>query len=87
MKRPIFDSDHNMFRETVRAFIAREISPFHPQWEKDDMVSREVWRKAGDMGFLCMEVPEEYGGAGLKDFRYNAVITEELWRAGATGID
>lgn len=86
MKRPIFDSDHNMFRETVRAFIAQEISPFHPQWEKDGMVSREVWRKAGDMGLLCMEVPEEYGGAGLKDFRYNAVITEELWRAGATGI-
>lgn len=86
MRRPIFDSDHDMFRETVRAFIEKEISPYHPQWEKDGMVSREVWRKAGEMGFLCMEVPEEYGGAGLKDFRYNAIITEELWRAGATGI-
>ncbi len=86
MKRPIFQEEHQMFRETVRAFVDKEVTPFHPQWEKEGMVSREVWRKAGDMGFLCMEVPEEYGGAEMKDFRYNAIVTEELWRAGATGI-
>lgn len=86
MKRPIFSEEHQMFRETVRAFIEKNVTPFHPQWEKDGMVSREVWRKAGEMGFLCFDAPEEYGGAGIKDFRYNAIVTEELWRAGATGI-
>lgn len=86
MKRPLFEEEHQMFRETVRAFIEKEILPFHPQWEKDGMVSREVWRKAGEMGFLCFDVPEEYGGAGIKDFRYNAIVAEELWKAGATGI-
>lgn len=86
MKRPIFNDEHQMFRETVRAFIAQEVTPQHPQWEKDGMVSREVWRKAGEMGFLCFDAPEEYGGAGLQDFRYNAIVGEELWRAGATGI-
>lgn len=86
MKRPIFNDEHQMFRETVRAFIAQEVTPQHPQWEKEGMVSREVWRKAGEMGFLCFDAPEEYGGAGLQDFRYNAIVGEELWRAGATGI-
>ncbi len=75
-----------MFRETVRAFIEKHVTPFHAQWEKDGMVSREVWRKAGDMGFLCFDAPEEYGGAGIADFRYNAIVTEELWRSGSTGI-
>lgn len=75
-----------MFRETVRAFIEKEITPHHAQWEKDGMVSREVWRQAGEMGFLCFDAPEEYGGAGINDFRYNAIIAEELWAAGATGI-
>lgn len=86
MKRPIFEEEHHMFRETVRAFIEKNVTPYHKQWEKDGMVSREVWRQAGEMGFLCLDAPEEYGGAGISDFRYNAVITEELWRAGATGI-
>ncbi len=86
MKRPIFNDEHQMFRETVRAFIEQEVTPHHPQWEKDGMVSRAVWRKAGAMGFLCFDAPEEYGGAGLQDFRYNSIVSEELWRAGATGI-
>lgn len=86
MKRTIFEEEHQMFRETVRAFIEKEVLPYHPQWEKDGMVSREVWRKAGEMGFLCLDAPEQYGGGGIRDFRYNAIITEELWRAGATGI-
>lgn len=75
-----------MFRETVRAFVAKQVMPFHAQWEKDGKVSREVWQQAGEMGFLCMAAPDEYGGAGIRDFRYNAIIAEELWRAGATGI-
>lgn len=86
MKRPIFEHEHQMFRETVRAFIDKNVTPHHPHWEKQGHVSREVWRKAGEMGFLCLDVPEQLGGSGIKDFRYNAIITEELWRAGATGI-
>lgn len=86
MKRPIFNDEHQMFRETVRAFIEKEVTPHHPQWEKDGMVSREVWRKAGAMGFLCFDAPEEYGGADIHDFRYNAIVNEEVWRSGSTGI-
>lgn len=86
MKRPIFETEHEMFRETVRAFIEKNVTPHHEHWAKEGMVSRKVWRQAGEMGFLCLDAPEEYGGGGINDFRYNAVITEELWRAGATGI-
>lgn len=85
MKRTIFEAEHDMFREAFRSFVQREIVPHHAQWEKDGAVSREVWRKAGRQGFLCMDVPEAYGGAGEKDFRYNAVVSEELSYAGATG--
>src|SRR5581483_4874088 len=84
MKRSIFEPEHQMFRETVRAFIEKQVTPYHAQWEKDGMVSREVWRKAGEMGFLCLDAPEEYGGAGIRHFRYNAIITAGLGRAGAT---
>lgn len=86
MKRPIFGPEHQLFREAVQAFIEKEVTPYHPGWEKEGMVSREVWRKAGDMGLLCLAAPEELGGAGINDFAYNAVITEEVWKAGATGI-
>lgn len=86
MKRSIFEHEHQMFRESVRAFIEKNVTPYHAHWAKEGKVSREVWRQAGEMGFLCLNAPEEFGGAGLDDFRYNAVITEELWRAGATGI-
>jgi len=59
--------------------------PNYEQWEKDGIVSREVWRKAGHAGFLCMDAPEEFGGAGVRDFRYNAVINEEIARVGYKG--
>lgn len=82
--RYIFTEEHELFRDSVRRFIATEITPHHRQWEHDGIVSREVWLKAGAAGFLCPNVPEEYGGAGA-DFSYNAILTEELGRAGATG--
>ncbi|QQN75312.1 acyl-CoA dehydrogenase family protein [Croceicoccus sp. YJ47] len=84
LQRPTYDDDHEMYRDAVRRFIETEIKPFHEQWEKEGMVDREVWRKAGAAGFLCSNAPEEFGGAGA-DFRFNAVFTEELGRAGATG--
>lgn len=86
MKREIFERDHEMFRDSFRKFVEREVVPHHPQWEKDGVVSRDVWRKAGEGGFLCMDAPEEYGGTGLADFRYNMIVIEELVRVGASGV-
>lgn len=73
-----------MFREAARRFIATEITPFHAEWENVGVVPRELWRKAGEAGLLCPNVPAEYGGPGA-NFLYNVVITEELGRAAATG--
>jgi len=83
--REIFTAEHEDFRKTVRAFVEREVVPFHAEWEKDGQVPRELWRKAGDAGLLCFDVPEEYGGPGVRDFRYNMVVAEELTRVGASG--
>jgi alkylation response protein AidB-like acyl-CoA dehydrogenase len=86
MQRDLFEEEHLLFRETVREFMAREVAPHHEQWEKDGIVPREVWKKAGELGMFGFSVPEEYGGAGITDFRYNTVIVEELVRIGATGL-
>lgn len=82
--RPIYGEEHELYRDAVKRFIAVEITPHHRQWEEDGVVSREVWRKAGAAGFLCSNAPEDFGGAGA-DYKYNAVFTEELGYAGATG--
>lgn len=74
-----------MFRDAVREFVKRDIVPYHEQWEKDGIVPREVWLKAGENGFLCMDVPEQYGGLGVEDYRYNAIFCEEMARVGASG--
>lgn len=63
MKRQIFAPEHDAFRETVRAFLAREVLPFYEQWEKDGIVSRDAWRAAGKQGLLGLDVPEEFGAA------------------------
>ena len=86
MKRNIFNEEHEMFQEAVRRFVAREIAPFHEAWEHEGIVPREIWTKAGALGFLCMDAPEKYGGSGEHDFRYNVIVTEELTRAGASGV-
>ncbi len=83
--REIFEPEHEAFRRTVRSFIAAEVTPHHDQWEKDGVVDRSVWTKAGELGLLCFDVDEQYGGAGVKDFRYNLVMAEELTRAGVNG--
>jgi alkylation response protein AidB-like acyl-CoA dehydrogenase len=83
--REIFEHEHESFRQTVRSFIEKEVLPYHEQWEKDGVVDRSVWTKAGEMGLLCFDVDEEYGGAGVQDFRYNLVMAEELTRAGVNG--
>src|ERR1700722_4784365 len=85
LPRTSFTADHELFRDQVRKFMEREVSPHHAQWEKDQVVSREVWLKAGAAGFLCTVIPEEYGGAGADRF-YSAIIIEEIARAGASGL-
>ncbi len=86
MKREIFETEHHLFRDSFRAFLNREVTPFYKQWEQDGIVSRELWHKAGQQGFLGMDVPEEYGGVGINDFRFNTVIVEELARGRFMGI-
>lgn len=82
--RTIFSQDHELYRDAVRKFIEAEITPFHDRWEKDGVVPRELWLKAGQAGVLCSNVSEEYGGPGA-DFLYNVVLHEELAKAMATG--
>ncbi len=85
ISRNIFDSDHEQFRNSVRKFLEAEAVPFHEQWEKDGQIDRELWRKAGKQGLLGPTVPEEYGGVAV-DFRYNAIVDEEVARLGLMGI-
>jgi alkylation response protein AidB-like acyl-CoA dehydrogenase len=83
-ERRLFNEEHDMFRDTVRKFVEREIAPHHAQWEKDGVVPRELWLKAGEAGLLCCTVPEQYGGLGL-DYLFDVVVFEELARSGFTG--
>jgi alkylation response protein AidB-like acyl-CoA dehydrogenase len=85
LARNIYNEEHEMFKQTVREIVAKEIVPYNAQWEKDKMVSRESWLKMGEAGLLCMQVPEEYGGLGIKDFKYNAIISEEIALSGCAG--
>lgn len=82
--RQLFNSDHNLFRDTVRRFIEEHVTPFHAQWEKDGQVPKDLWTKAGQLGLLCCNVPEEYGGMG-GDFLHSTILIEEMARAGTTG--
>ncbi len=81
----LLEAEHEDFRKSARTFFEREVVPHHARWEADGIVPRELWRKAGDAGLLCFDVPEEYGGPGVTDFRYNVVLSEEQTRAGASG--
>ena len=83
--RNLYDSDHEMFRDSLCKFLEVEAMPHHEQWEKDGMVSDEIWLKAGEQGFLCPMIPEEYGGLAT-DFRYNCIVNEEIGRSGCTGL-
>jgi alkylation response protein AidB-like acyl-CoA dehydrogenase len=84
IKRDLFNPEHDAFRDTVRKFIDKEISPYHADWEEKGVVPRELWLKAGAAGMLCCTVPEEYGGLGL-DYLFDVVVFEEMARSGFTG--
>jgi alkylation response protein AidB-like acyl-CoA dehydrogenase len=85
MRRTIFTEEHDMFRDSFRQFVAKEIAPNAEQWERDGIVPRELFAAAGASGFLGTDVPEHYGGGGVDDFRYNLIIGEEVQRAGSGG--
>ncbi|MBP6154108.1 MAG: acyl-CoA dehydrogenase family protein [Chitinophagales bacterium] len=85
LKRDVYSSEeHLMLQKMCQQFIEKEIMPYHAEWEEQGQVSREVWTKAGETGLLCLDVPSEYGGAGL-DFSFCALITEEISKSGYTG--
>ncbi len=85
IERTLFSADHEAFRDSFRRFMDKEIAPFHAAWEDQGYVEREVWRKAGANGFLCMTMPEAWGGAGA-DKLYSMAQMEELNAAGFSGI-
>ncbi|MEI2639512.1 MAG: acyl-CoA dehydrogenase family protein [Microthrixaceae bacterium] len=80
MERVHFEDEHHMFREAFQTFVQREMAPNRERWEESGIVDRELFAAAGAAGFLAMPVPEQYGGAGVEDFRYNQIIAEELAR-------
>ncbi|MER6912730.1 acyl-CoA dehydrogenase family protein [Streptomyces sp. NPDC000594] len=82
MRRSLFTEEHKAFRATIRAFIAQEVVPYYPDWERAGQVPRDFYRKLGALGVFAIQVPEEYGGAGVTDFTYQTVIREECGRAG-----
>jgi alkylation response protein AidB-like acyl-CoA dehydrogenase len=85
VRRTLFDDEHELFRRTVRGFVGTEIAPHHLEWERAGAVPHELFTAAGAQGLLGMSVPQEYGGGGVDDFRYNVVISEEMQRAGVIG--
>ncbi len=82
--RPVYEQEHNQFRDSVRRFAAEEMAPHFQRWEQAGIVDRSYWSRGGEMGLLCPQVPEEYGGFG-GDFRFNAIVMEELMYAGFAG--
>ena len=85
IERTLFSSDHETFRDSFRKFLEQEVAPFHAAWEEQGYVDRKVWNKAGENGFLCTSMPEEYGGAGA-DKLFSVIEMEELGRSGFSGI-
>ncbi|MCW4356061.1 acyl-CoA dehydrogenase family protein [Hoyosella sp. YIM 151337] len=86
MERSLFTDEQIMFRDSFRAFLKEHVAPHHEQWEKDEIVPRELWVEAGKLGFLGTAVDEKYGGGGDPDFRFNAIVSEETTRGGYSGV-
>ena len=81
MRRDVFTDEHESFRALIRDFVAKEVVPHHAAWEKAGRLPREIFEKLGTLGVLGIAIPEEYGGAGIEDYRYNVVLQEEAARA------
>lgn len=78
MERALFEEDHELFREVAQEFNSREIAPHYPTWDSERMIPRQMWTAAGEQGLLGLAVPEEFGGAGMPDYRFRAVLDEEF---------
>lgn len=85
LPRTIFTEEHDLFRQAVKEFVAKEITPNNHDWENQKMVSRESWLKLGENGFLGIQAPEQLGGMNISDFRFNAILIEELGLSGCSG--
>ena len=83
-RNTVYDADHELFRDTVRSFIASEITPNFERWEQAGIVDRSYWVKGGEVGLLCPQIPEQYGGPG-GSFKFNAIVNEEISYAGYAG--
>jgi alkylation response protein AidB-like acyl-CoA dehydrogenase len=86
MRRTLFERDHEDFRALVREFVAREVTPNQQRWEEQRFIGRETWLAAGKQGLIGLAVPEQYGGAGLDDYRFRVVVAEEIGRVGAASL-
>jgi alkylation response protein AidB-like acyl-CoA dehydrogenase len=86
MSRDLFSDEHRAFRELARAFFEKECAPHAQRWEAEGQVDRQVWLRAGELGLLGWETPERYGGPGIRDYRYNAIMTEEFVASGSNGF-
>ena len=80
-----YTDGHKAFREKVRTFFEKEVTPHTAQWEREGIVPRSMWKRMGEEGFLCMNVPRKYGGMG-GDLLYSVIVTEELVRTGHSGL-
>ena len=87
MKSTFYEADHDAFRDVVREFVEREVLPNVNRWEEDHLIDRQPWHAAGKQGLLGIAYPEQYGGSGNLDWRYRAIIKEELAKANATSLD
>ena len=85
MGRSLFGEEHEIFRDSFKKFLAKEVAPFIEKWEEDGIVPREMWNRLGDNGFLCPWLDEKYGGSGA-GFEYSAIIIEELAYIGSHGL-
>ena len=85
MERTIFEPEHHLFRDAFAAFVAKEISPHFDEWERAGLTPHDLLAKAGEHGFVGMQIPEVLGGGGVDDFRYNLIIAEEIAKAGVQG--
>jgi alkylation response protein AidB-like acyl-CoA dehydrogenase len=86
MRHSLYEAGHEEFRDMVRAWAEKNVAPFHADWEKAGIVPREVWLSGGAQGLLGMDQEERFGGGGVRDFRYNCVLIEEMSRIGASGV-
>jgi alkylation response protein AidB-like acyl-CoA dehydrogenase len=84
VRRTVFDEDHEAFRETLRAFVEAEVVPHYDEWFQEGIVPRELYTKLADLGLFGINVPEEFGGAGLETHKFEAIQYEETARAGVT---